>query len=575
MVNKLRISRGIFTVACFLFLMIAGLILPGTSLAKLTYDLVIHYINPTVNQNGNAYDVMVYFSILDDTGKLQKGFEVNDFSIVENGNQKSIESLEQVNDEKMSVIVVLDASVSSQRMKDEKDAVSDFIKDLERDDIVGIIRFDNEVETVVDLTTDHDEAEDKLKKVKFTSEGDNCLYDATFNAVKMMAKQPAGRRSIIVLTDAEDRGYDSSKACSSNTDDDIIDLANNWNTRVPIYTIGITEAVDEKTLQRISERTGGRYLFSKNSGDIAGALNDLSNQFQNEYVIRYTSNVPPGEYTLVLEVDHKSTSDGDTRSVIYSEQLAGTSPSTTSPSTISPEPTKAELATVREGQSKPTDVAVLPTPIIAPPEPTTNNTFMFVIIGVVGVICILLIVLIITISKRGSRKSSNAKPASSTAAPVADATYDGLTSEKALEQTIGTLTVLASDDAAMIGKTLIITHGRTTIGRGADNDIVLPQDRGVSRQHIVLELMGKDIFITEAISQDGKRPTYGTFINEQKLGATPQVLLNGVEIRLGNHCHLRFERLKSSSTEATTAEQEITQDGEDSERTVQYHAGVH
>jgi len=130
----------------------------------------------------------------------------------------------------------------------------------------------------------------------------------------------------------------------------------------------------------------------------------------------------------------------------------------------------------------------------------------------------------------------------------------------------------------MIGKTLIITHGRTTIGRGADNDIVLPQDRGVSRQHIVLELMGKDIFITEAISQDGKRPTYGTFINEQKLGATPQVLLNGVEIRLGNHCHLRFERLKSSSTtedEATTAEQEITQDGEDSERTVQYHAGVH
>jgi predicted component of type VI protein secretion system len=108
------------------------------------------------------------------------------------------------------------------------------------------------------------------------------------------------------------------------------------------------------------------------------------------------------------------------------------------------------------------------------------------------------------------------------------------------------LTVIASDDPAMLGQRFEITQRRTTLGRKADNDIIFPKDSPVSRHHAVIEERGGGLFLREVEEMDEKtgrpkRPTYGTFVNETDVNGQEILLQHGDEIRLGKRVKLKFE----------------------------------
>jgi putative peptide zinc metalloprotease protein len=109
----------------------------------------------------------------------------------------------------------------------------------------------------------------------------------------------------------------------------------------------------------------------------------------------------------------------------------------------------------------------------------------------------------------------------------------------------GRLTVSASDDPSLIDQHFEITSPRTTLGRKADNDIIFPKDSPVSRHHAVIEERNGGLFLSEVeeIDETGraKRPTYGTFINENEVSGRSILLQNGDEIRLGKRVRLKFE----------------------------------
>jgi len=589
-------SNTLLRIVCWALVLTAIFAFPVISLAKTSYDLVIHYISTQVKSGG--YGVDAYFSVLDQDKKLVKGIEKGDLTITEDGVQMTIDELKQVTTEPLNIVLAIDISGNSVRVADEREAAIDFVKNLERDDAVGVISFHEEIKTEEDITTEHDDVEDRLKKIKSVSEAGNCLYDAAYEAVKQIAKQPAGRRAVIVMTDGEDKQYKSSKECSSHTDDDVIDLATAWNTRVPIYTIGITKSADEKALKRMAEKTGGRYKLSENSGDIKDALNDLSNQFQNEYIITYTSPNGVGTHPLVIEVDRKSAKDEDTRTM---EFVQGSAAVEEPPPTIAAaEPAQeAVLPTLPAEITLPTVAAAIPTlPISIPTEEPSMlegmNPWMLAGIGVIVGVIVLLIIIVSVIKRvaAGGKKKAKGvgRPPTPSAAPhpagSAEATVDGMApvgvpGSKAGDgaQQVGTLTVLASDDPAMIGKVLIVNAGRTTIGRSSENDIVMPGDKAVSREHAMLELSGSRVFLAEIVSQDAnrtpKRPTYGTFINESKVEGVPVEIKSGDEIRLGTRCRMRFEKLIRDTASDSTVDEihvggiDATLDGE-SGSTVEY-----
>lgn len=111
---------------------------------------------------------------------------------------------------------------------------------------------------------------------------------------------------------------------------------------------------------------------------------------------------------------------------------------------------------------------------------------------------------------------------------------------------LGRLTVTASDDPSMPGQRFEITNQRTTLGRKADNDIIFPKDSPVSRHHAMIEEKNGVLFLGEVQDVDEKtgapkRPTYGTFVNENEVSGQSILLQNGDEIRLGKRVKLKFE----------------------------------
>ncbi|MCJ7530127.1 MAG: VWA domain-containing protein [Anaerolineales bacterium] len=596
MSTKSSFSRPIaYLIIAFLVTVVLAS-LPMTTMAKTTYDLVIHFINPVPKSGEAVYDVAVYLSVMDEDGKLEKDLGTGDLTVSEDGNELKIDSVDIVGNEPIDILLLLDnsSSMSGGPIASARDAMREFIDDMGRDDNVAIVSFNDENKTLIDFTTDHDEAQDKLDKLETEARTGNCIYDAVYNAVEMMANRPTGRRAIVVLTDGKDETF-KGKSCSVHNIDDVTDLATEWGTRMPIDTIGLGDGADEKALERVATLTGGRYRKAEKHKDLTEKFNDLSNQIRNEYLLHYTSTSAPGTHTLLLAVDYRDSKDQDTRKIVLPELTGAVTAAETAVATETPAMALAVGATtVAEAIATVAPVAVTKQAEVKEEKALSSTTLL---IGVAAVVVIGVIVAVLIISmlmKRGkpSGRGGVAPAGAPPPVPGSEQTVDGYVPPSpgygagfagAVGGQIGVLTVLSSDDPMMVGQVITVNAGRTTIGRSAECDIVLPKDKAVSREHAGIEQMGKQVFLTELVSQqpDGsvKKPTYGTFVNEAKVGNVPVELKTGDIIRLGNRLKLRFEKFGGGdlSAEATidgfnVAGSEATMDGSApaSDETVEY-----
>lgn len=86
------------------------------------------------------------------------------------------------------------------------------------------------------------------------------------------------------------------------------------------------------------------------------------------------------------------------------------------------------------------------------------------------------------------------------------------------------LSALAALDFPDAGKKYPITKERTTIGRAAVNDVVIP-DQSVSRRHAEIVVSGKEFVLRDLESRNG------TFLNGRRISS--RSLRDGDEIRVG------------------------------------------
>ena len=184
-------------------------------------------LRPFPQQSAAAYDVSVYVSLLDEDSKPIKDAELEDFTINEDNTPVSLSSAAIVSpDDPVYVAILLDTSGSmvGENIKSAKEAASEFIDDLERDDQAALINFDDEAYTAIDFTDNKDDVQNELDNVEAVSNSGTCLYDALYNAVEMFATLDPSRRAIVVMTDGVDE-TSSGGECSIHTLDDVIDLA--------------------------------------------------------------------------------------------------------------------------------------------------------------------------------------------------------------------------------------------------------------------------------------------------------------------------------------------------------------
>jgi len=609
------------------------------SLAQPAVDLVIHHMEATPLPERMAYDVRVYFSVVGGNGSPIRGLDAGHLTVLEDGQKVAVEGLERVGDEPIYLVLVLDTSGSmvGPGIEAARAAAAEFVGGLDSQDRVAILTFDNAVQIRMD-PGNRQTAREQIARIEAVRGAGTCLYDAAYQAVQISAAFPSGRRAVILFTDGVDENAEGNGPCSVHTLEDVIALTST-NIRAPIYTLGLGRRIDANTLQRLAERSGGRYLYSPDASKVEAAFLRLAEQLRTQYLLRYISTSGPGAHSVTVGITYEEGSDLDTRTFLLPPFPIRAA--LTLPQEGQPVSNTLHIAVTISGQGEPIDhltfqlngqevgrddtrpyeadvdvsaypsgevtvtaivygigdveltrasgrVAVVAppptaTPTELPPETATPTElppetapptreeekgagFAFppwlsreVLIGGGGGLAILLAILVFALVavRRRAQVRRPAPPPKVPPVPVRgeEPTYDLIPGRGSP----GVLVVENSDDPVMVGYRFEITRPVVTLGRSADNDLVFPQDRAVSRHHARIEERGRSLFLSEVETLDqagrSRRPTYGTTVNGVPVGPEGVSLQHGDEIVLGKRLRLRFLSPGRPEGEALTYDQ--------------------
>lgn len=624
MASQLRIHL-LRMLSILLVLTGVGLFSGPTALAQSGIDTVIHYVEGVPSEEKIAYDVTAYVSVADSTGNPIKDLTVDAFTLAEDSQQVTILSADLAPDAPINLVLLLDTSgtMTGPGITAAKNAASNFIAGLGRDDRVALVTFNDTIKTHIGFTTDHQAARQELNLVDATSGAGTCLYDAAFQAVQMTATVPSGRRAVILFTDGVDE-TPSGKQCSVHDADDVIDIANESGTRTPLYTLGMGRDVDQKILQQLAQDTGGRFFFSPDANQLDAIFIRLSDTLRSQYAIKYQSVAGPGSHTLAVTAKYLSAQDTDTRGFLLpnfplrltfvepaeGQEVSGMTTlkvetfgqgetiqsvnfvindATVATVTTTPYEAQVDFGTYPEGNltidaiafgadgielARTTrQVAVRAGSATPTPSPDGGGNFvsdyLIYIIGgfiLLGAVIIVVVILIIAKKRREKQRELewNQKVGGlgeATAEEFSGGSDRTMDSWEMGPDALGVLTVTGSDDPSLLGQRFEITKRRTTLGRKADNDIIFPKDSPVSRHHALIEERSGGLFLSEVEETDEKtgRPKRPTFGT-----FVNESDLNGQDVLLQNGDEIRLGKrvkLKFEASARIRAGDEKTYDG--------------
>lgn len=213
-------------------------------------------------------------------GQLVRGLDAGNFRLVENGTPRQlvmrcpdpadINSVIEVLDNSGSIFAVLPKVV---------EAAGRLIDSLGATDEAAVLAFGRTITLAQDFTTD--KAALKAALQTLNANGGTPLYDATYEAVTLLA-QRSGNRHAVVITDGADTQ-------SSRTVDDVIPYAR--ANRVRLYTIAFNIALaDQKPMERMALETGGSFFVVERPSELAAVYERIAAEITERCcVAEYTS----------------------------------------------------------------------------------------------------------------------------------------------------------------------------------------------------------------------------------------------------------------------------------------------
>ncbi|HZS05604.1 MAG TPA: VWA domain-containing protein [Blastocatellia bacterium] len=203
--------------------------------------------------------------VTDAYGRFVTGLAKHDFTVREDGKVQEIADFSST-EEPFNVALLIDTSRSTKnKLGVIKKAALSFIKQLQPNDRVMIVTFDEKVRFVSDFTSDHKVLEHAVRSVE--SSYATSLYDAIHRTVtEKLIPLKGGRKAIVVLTDGVDTG--SKLATYEST----LELVS--GNGIISYTIQYETRNDGSSLMRPLFFPGRNFLPSGSSGQNWRSGND-------------------------------------------------------------------------------------------------------------------------------------------------------------------------------------------------------------------------------------------------------------------------------------------------------------
>jgi VWFA-related protein len=241
--------------------------------------------------------VNLFATVRDKHKAIVTGLKQDDFQVYEDGQLQEITNFSAESNLPITLGILIDTSGSEYFMlSGEKEAGSRFLaRVLRKGDLAMVMTFDTDVDLLADFTDDRGSLDRAINRAQInvpvggvivqgplpsSGTGGTNFYDAVYLAAHDKLSDEAGRKAIVVLTDAEDTG-------SKLKLQDAIEAAQRTDTVVHILLVA-ADGGDRDVASRLTGDTGGRMIIVRSEKNLEQAFDEISEELRSQYTIGYT-----------------------------------------------------------------------------------------------------------------------------------------------------------------------------------------------------------------------------------------------------------------------------------------------
>jgi VWFA-related protein len=245
--------------------------------------------------------VNLFVTVRDKSKHIVTDLKQEDFKVLEDNQPQQIAFFSKEVTLPITLALLLDTSGSEQYMLPSiQDAGGRFVERvLRKGDEALVMSFDSDVDLLSDFTDDRGQIDRAIRKARINvpsagSIGNNpgpigsrqitgtALYDAIYLACNEKLNTEAGRKAIVIVTDAQDEG-------SKVRLEEAIEAAQRTDTVVHILLVADPHfgGGNGGVAHKITDETGGRTIAVNSEKHLGEAFDQISEELRSQYTLGY------------------------------------------------------------------------------------------------------------------------------------------------------------------------------------------------------------------------------------------------------------------------------------------------
>ena len=225
-------------------------------------------------------------TVTDTYGRYVSGLAKSAFTVLDEKKPQEITFFSD-DDAPVSVGVIFDVSgsMSGDKVKRARDALSKFIQTSHNADEYFLIAFNSRAQLLLDKTRDGNAVLDKLTFVE--TRNNTALYDACYLAVEKVQRGAHPKRALLLISDGQDNNsrYTFSELRRLLKESDVV-----------LYGIGILSGGDagsplgmegQGILDELASVSGGKAFFPRSSAEMDDIFEQIALELRHQYSIGY------------------------------------------------------------------------------------------------------------------------------------------------------------------------------------------------------------------------------------------------------------------------------------------------
>lgn len=230
--------------------------------------------------------ITVTVTVTDTYGRYVSGLGKGAFTVLDEKKQQEITFFSD-DDAPVSVGVIFDVSgsMSGDKIKRAREALSKFVQTSHNSDEYFLIGFNSRAQLLLDRTRDGNAVLDKLTFVQ--TRNNTALYDACYLGVEKVQRGAHPKRALLLISDGQDNN-------SRYTFNELRRLLK--ESDVTLYGIGILSGADagsglgmegQGILDELASVSGGKAFFPRSNAEMDDIFEQIALELRHQYSIGY------------------------------------------------------------------------------------------------------------------------------------------------------------------------------------------------------------------------------------------------------------------------------------------------